>query len=133
MALETPGTTAHEGLAPLASRYVDVDALPWEKTRFPGVDLKILMQDPDSGIMTSLTRLAPGAELPDHTHVGIEQSYVLEGTLVDDQGACTAGNFVWRPPGSRHVAHSPDGCLVLGFFQKPNAFHDRDGGTRAGD
>ena len=38
--------------------------------------------------------------LPSHRHVGIEQSYVIEGTLVDDDGACSAGNFVWRRPGS---------------------------------
>ena len=124
MALETPHAK-HEGLAAMASRYVDVDALPWEKTRFPGVEIKILMQDRETGMMTSLTRLAPGAVLPDHTHVGIEQSYVLEGALVDGQGTCTAGNFVWRPAGSRHMASAPEGCLVLGFFQKPNTFHDQ--------
>jgi anti-sigma factor ChrR (cupin superfamily) len=123
MALETPHAK-HDGHGTMASRYVDVDALPWQTTRFPGVEIKILMQDAATGMLTSLTRLAPGAVLPDHTHVGIEQSFVLEGTLVDDQGACAAGNFVWRPAGSRHAAHSPDGCLVLGFFQKPNTFHD---------
>jgi anti-sigma factor ChrR (cupin superfamily) len=124
MALETPHAR-HAGLGAMASRYVDVDALPWEKTRFPGVEIKVLMQDKQTGMMTSLTRLAPGAVLPDHTHVGIEQSYVLEGALVDDQGTCTAGNFVWRPAGSRHMASAPDGCVVLGFFQKPNTFHDQ--------
>ncbi len=76
--------------------------------------------------MTSLTRLAPGAVLPDHTHVGIEQSWVLEGSLEDHEGVVTAGNFVWRPAGSRHVAKSAGGCLVLGFFQRPNAFHDQE-------
>ena len=125
MALETPHAQ-HDGLGAMASRYVDVDSLPWQKTRFPGVEIKILMQDRESGMMTSLTRLAPGAVLPDHTHVGVEQSFVLEGTLEDSEGAVTAGNFVWRPAGSRHVARSPDGCLVLGFFQQPNAFHDQD-------
>lgn len=123
MTVETPHAK-HDGLGTMASRYVDIDALPWEKTRFPGVEMKILMQDKETGMMTSLTRLAPGAALPDHTHVGIEQSYVLEGTLVDDQGTCTAGNFVWRPAGSRHMASAPEGCVVLGFFQQPNTFHD---------
>ena len=124
MPLETPHAK-HEGLAPMASRYVDVDALPWEKTRFPGVEIKVLMQDAETGMTTSLTRLAPGAELPDHTHVGIEQTFVLEGTLEDSEGAVTSGNFVWRPAGSRHVASSTDGCLLLGVFQKPNKFHDQ--------
>jgi anti-sigma factor ChrR (cupin superfamily) len=56
--------------------------------------------------------------------VGLEQSYVLQGTLVDDDGACIAGNFVWRRPGSVHKAWSPDGCIVLGIFDTPNQFLD---------
>ncbi|MEM1197824.1 MAG: cupin domain-containing protein [Pseudomonadota bacterium] len=108
------------------STYVDVDDIPWQQTRWPGIEIKILMQDETTGMMTSLTRMAPGTTLPDHMHVGIEQSYVLEGALVDREGACTAGNFVWRKAGSRHEAHAPDGCLVLGMFQKPNKFFDED-------
>ncbi|MEM6495730.1 MAG: cupin domain-containing protein [Pseudomonadota bacterium] len=123
MAVETPNYQPHEALAAMSSRYVTVDEIPWQETQFPGVELKILMEDKSSGLLTTLTRLAPGAVLPDHTHVGIEQSWVLEGTLQDHEGAVTAGNFVWRPAGSRHVANSPDGCLVLGFFQQPNTFH----------
>ena len=126
MAVETPNYRLHDTLEAMSSRYVTVDDIPWQQTQFPGVEIKILMEDKATGMMTSLTRLAPGAVLPDHTHVGIEQSWVLEGTLEDHEGAVTAGNFVWRPAGSRHVAKSPNGCLVLGFFQKPNTFHDAD-------
>jgi len=108
------------------SFYVDVEGQPWQQTRWPGIEIKVLMEDKTTGMTTSLTRFAPGAELPDHVHVGIEQSYVLEGSLVDHEGVCTAGNYVWRKAGSRHSAHSPDGCLVLGFFQKPNQFCDED-------
>lgn len=125
MAVKTPNTNAHDGLAALSSRYVNIDELPWMETRWPGVEIKVLMQDDATGLMTSLTRLAPGAILPDHEHVGIEQSYVIEGSLVDHEGECTAGNFVWRPAGSRHDAHAPNGCLVLGFFQQPNKFFDQ--------
>jgi anti-sigma factor ChrR (cupin superfamily) len=103
------------------SVYMDVSAIDWEPTRFPGVEVKVLYQDP-SGKMTALTRMAPGAKLPRHRHVGLEQSYVLEGTLVDQDGPCTAGNFVWRRPGSTHAAWTPDGCIVLGVFEKPNDF-----------
>lgn len=106
------------------SFYIDVEEQPWQSTRWPGIEIKVLMEDKATGMTTSLTRIAPGARLPDHVHVGIEQSYVLEGSLVDHEGACTAGNFVWRKTGSRHAAHSPDGCLVLGFFEKPNKFLD---------
>lgn len=106
------------------STYVDIDNLAWQKTRWPGIEIKVLMEDKATGMITSLTRMAPGAELPDHMHVGIEQTFVLEGSLVDYEGTCTAGNFVWRKAGSRHNAHSPDGCIALGIFQKPNKFFD---------
>ena len=94
------------------STYLDVSKIDWEPTRYPGIETKVLYRD-ERGRQTTLTRMAPGARLPDHRHVGIEQSYVLQGTLVDDDGACTAGNFVWRRAGSVHSAWSPDGCVVL--------------------
>ena len=123
MTQHTPGLDAvHAALSPLSSRYIDVPSLPWQPTRFPGIEIKILMEDPDTGLQTVLTRMAPGSVLTDHMHVQIEQSWVLEGSLVDHEGEVTAGNFVWRPAGSRHVASSPNGALVLGFFLQPNTF-----------
>ena len=123
MAQHTPGLQEqHAKLAPLSSRYIDVPSLPWQPTRFPGIEIKVLMEDPETGLQTVLTRMAPGTVLTDHMHMQIEQSWVLEGTLVDGEGVCTAGNFVWRPAGSRHVAHAPNGALILGFFLEPNKF-----------
>ena len=72
-------------------------------------------------------RWEPGSRLPDHEHVALEQSYVIEGEFEDADGVVTAGNFVWRPAGSRHEAWSRTGALVLGIFLKPNKFFD-DGG-----
>jgi anti-sigma factor ChrR (cupin superfamily) len=122
----TPAATNHAGLSALASRYVDVAGLPWVPTRFAGIELKVLMEDKATGLLTALTRFAPGARLPDHEHVEIEQSYVIEGSLADGEGIATPGNYVWRPAGSRHAAHSPDGCVVLSFFLKPNRFFDQE-------
>jgi anti-sigma factor ChrR (cupin superfamily) len=124
MAMCTPNARNHEGLAALASRYVDVESLPWVATRFKGVDMKVLMEDKETGLSTALVRFAPGATLPDHEHVDLEQSFVLEGSLEDHEGVATAGNYVWRPAGSRHDAHAPNGCLTLSFFLKPNKFFD---------
>jgi anti-sigma factor ChrR (cupin superfamily) len=124
MVMITPDAKNHAGLTALASRYVDVDALPWSPTRFKGVDMKVLMEDKATGLMTALVRFAPGAVLPDHEHVELEQTYVLEGSLQDDEGAVAAGNYVWRPAGSRHDARAPTGCVTLSFFLKPNKFFD---------
>jgi anti-sigma factor ChrR (cupin superfamily) len=128
----TPQASAHAALGALASRLVDVDALPWQPTRHPGVEVKTLLFDRASGLVTALTRMAPGAVLPDHEHVRIEQTFVLEGHLVDRDGPdegleCRAGQFVWRPAGSRHTAWSPRGGLFLALFQIPNRFFEADG------
>jgi anti-sigma factor ChrR (cupin superfamily) len=103
------------------STYLDLAGIGWTPTPYPGVETKTLYQEP-SGRRTTLTRFAPGARLPRHRHVGLEQSFVLEGTLQDQDGICTAGNFVWRRAGSIHDAWSPDGCIVLGIFDQPNEF-----------
>ena len=123
MAFETPGMeAAHAKLAALSSRYIDIEALPWEPTRFPGIENKTLMRNPETGLQTVLTRMAPGSVLTDHMHVDIEQTWVLEGSLVDHEGEARAGSFVYRPPGSRHTASAPNGALLLGIFQRPNTF-----------
>ena len=124
----TPKAHNHAVLPPMASRFVEVARLPWEKTRFAGVEAKTLLVDRDTGVVTSLMKFAPGARLPDHEHMLIEQTYVLEGSLVCGEGECKAGDFVWRPAGSRHEAWAgPQGGLMLAMFQIPNKFHEADG------
>ncbi|RRV10513.1 hypothetical protein EGJ27_02510 [Pseudomonas sp. v388] len=122
----TPNLPELDALPALASRYVDLDHLPWKPTPTPGIDMKILLQDQETGLLTALFRWAPGTRLPLHEHVEIEQTYVLEGSIVDDEGEVTAGNFVWRPRGNRHLARSPNGALVISFFLRPNKFLEGD-------
>ena len=124
----TPNATNHGSLPPLASRFVEVAKLPWEKTRFAGVEGKTLVVDRETGVVTALMKFAPGARLPDHEHMRIEQTYVLEGSLMCGEGECKAGDFVWRPPGSRHEAWGgPQGGVMLAIFQIPNKFYEADG------
>jgi anti-sigma factor ChrR (cupin superfamily) len=114
------------------SHVVRPDSMEWQKTRFAGCEAKTLLFDRSTGLMTALMRFAPGAVLPDHEHVNIEQTYVLEGSLVDKEGPakgieCKAGEFIWREQGSRHVAWCPQGGLMLAIFQVPNKFFEADG------
>ena len=122
MTAATPHLAGSAKLGALASRYVNVEALPWKPTRWPGIDMKVLLEEPETGLLTALFRWAPGAEFPYHEHVRIEQTFVLEGSLADEEGEAKAGDFVWRPAGSRHVARAPNGALILGFFLAPNLF-----------
>ena len=120
MPMETPAL-AQQRLDELASRYVRTDEIPWEPM-CTGIDMKVLLKDEDSGMITGIFRLAPGAVVPDHVHNEIEQTYVLEGTFSDQDGDAHAGDFIWRPKGNRHEAYSTNGCIILGFFLKPNTF-----------
>jgi anti-sigma factor ChrR (cupin superfamily) len=88
---QTPDWKLEAELKPRSSRYVKMQALPWWPTPFAAVEIKGLLEDEDSGLMTTLTRMAPVAVLPLHKHVGIEPTCVLDGRLVDDEGEAKAG------------------------------------------
>jgi anti-sigma factor ChrR (cupin superfamily) len=100
------------------SRYVDVAALPWQERR-PGVSWKVLWEDPAGAARALLVRYEPGATIPRHRHLGDEQIFVLEGSLSDETGTCSAGNYARRPPGLVHTVTSPTGALVLAFTTGP--------------
>ena len=121
---QTKRPTMEEILSTPRSTFVDVEHMAWTASKFPGVDVKILYQDEATGMLTVLTRMAPGSFIPLHVHTDIEQTYVLEGSLDDEQGSATAGNFVWRPGGNTHLARAPNGCVSISFFTKPNKFFD---------
>ena len=99
--------------------YVDVNNMEWTPSRVSGPMQKTLYSDPETGRSTVLFKLAPGAVIPWHEHPELEQTFVLEGSLEDDEGVCTAGNFVWRPAGSRHEARCPNGVTMIVVFSKP--------------
>ncbi len=109
-----------QALDTLASCFIETDEVPWTETG-PGNKMKVIYHDPSSGMLTILAKLEPGAGIPAHVHEDLEQTYVLEGSLVDDEGECTAGNFVIRAKGSRHAPTAPNGCTMLVFFLKPTA------------
>lgn len=105
----------------LRSHFIDAQAMPWSRTEFDGIEMKILYSDSE-GRSAILFRLQPGAVVPLHEHQALEMTYMLEGDLEDDEGACISGNFVWRPGGNRHIARSRNGAVFLSIFNKPNAF-----------
>jgi anti-sigma factor ChrR (cupin superfamily) len=127
-----PNTKGAKPVGDLRARVVRPKDMPWDKMRFPGCETKTLLFDPTSGLATVLIKMAPGATLPDHEHVLIEQTYVIDGSLVDKEGPDAGlevgpGEFVWRPAGSRHVAWCPNGGTMIAVFQVPNKFFEKDG------
>ena len=92
----TPKATNHAGLGPQDSRFVRVAELPWDRAMFEGIEFKTLVMDREQGLMTVLMRMAPGARLPDHEHVLLEQTYVLEG-----RRRSRNGGWPYQPGGPR--------------------------------
>lgn len=97
---------------PPVTLYVNVNQMPWIERR-PGVFWKTLWEAPDGHPKAILMRYEPGATIPRHRHLADEQIFVLEGSVADDTGVCTAGNYARRPPGCVHTVSSPTGALVF--------------------
>jgi anti-sigma factor ChrR (cupin superfamily) len=89
----------------------------------PGVEIHRLWGTPSTR-SGALLRYAPGAKIPRHRHEGIEEIYVLIGSQRDQRGEYSAGARVVNPPGSVHAVSSPDGCVVLVIWERPNTFLD---------
>ena len=66
----------------------------------PGITCKLLATDTETGRVSMLVRLAPGAEYPPHTHAGVEELYMLEGDLMVDDKKLQAGDYLRSEPGS---------------------------------
>lgn len=108
------------------STYIKPSQIDWKPTRFDKISIKVLYEDRDKGEMTCLLKLEPGAYVPFHKHPAIEQTFVLEGSIEDHDGVATAGDYIWRKPGSLHDNHSPGGAVVLAVYRKPNLYYDSD-------
>lgn len=118
---------------PGGSVYVKPQDMDWKPAQFPGIQIKVLYENPAAGELTCLLKWEPGATLPFHQHPELEQSYVVEGSFYDHDGICRAGEFVWRQPGSYHETHSDEGCILLAVYRKPNVFAETAGfGVEAG-
>ncbi|MFN8682362.1 cupin domain-containing protein [Paracoccus sp. P2] len=106
-----------------ASHFIAASQMDWVPSGVDKISMKILYKD-DDGRSTIMFKMEPGAVVPLHEHTKLEQTYVLEGSLEDDEGKCGAGDFVWRPAGNTHIAHSPNGAVILSIFTAPNRFLD---------
>jgi anti-sigma factor ChrR (cupin superfamily) len=114
-----------QGLNPTigGSTYVKPAEMEWKPTRFEKVSIKVLYEDRERGEMTCLLKLEPGAHIPFHKHPEIEQSLVLEGSVEDHDGVATAGDYIWRIPGSLHENFSPSGAVIFAVYRKPNIYY----------
>jgi anti-sigma factor ChrR (cupin superfamily) len=80
----------------------------------PGVSVKCLLVDREAGVQTALWRLAPGAQIPPHTHRLAEECLVLEGAVQHAGIEFRPGDFLLSEAGSPHGAFvSECGALLM--------------------
>lgn len=87
----------------------------------PGIRFKMLYRDEISGTSSMLARLDPGVVMPEHTHSGVEECYVIEGDLTYGDHTIRAGDYHVAASGATHLPMSTaKGALVYlrcGFGQ----------------
>ena len=87
----------------------------------PGIAWKPINFDTEAVRGSFLVRLEPGSKSLPHIHTGGEDSFILDGELVDGDGRVFGpGDIVSYGAGSRHASQSPKGCTILVFLHGPN-------------
>ena len=97
------------GLAHLAWRGVG--------RKFDEVNLSVVAK----GFKASLMRLKPGAEMPNHTHVGTEYTLVLAGGYKDNGEQFGPGDFAFKDSSDEHrpIVDTDEACLCLVVLDAP--------------
>lgn len=86
----------------------------WIPTPFPGISMKQLFYDPQTGNESVLVRMRPGSTYPNHRHMGLEHALVLEGDAVFSDHTLTAGDDEVGEAGRDHSSITTQhGCLVF--------------------
>jgi anti-sigma factor ChrR (cupin superfamily) len=86
----------------------------WVNSGVPGVDIKQLFQEAETGRSTYLVRMEPGKRLPAHYHHDAEQCLVLKGDIAWGDIAYEEGDFVVMGKGTHHPEiHTVNGNLLL--------------------
>lgn len=86
----------------------------WVETADPGVFVKLLFVDKERDTVTTLVRLDPGASIPAHRHLGVEQCLVVEGVMRSGETILRAGDFNCAMKGSIHEEiYAEQGALLL--------------------
>lgn len=81
------------------------DDKPWQAGPYPGVDLKVLHKNPDTGGVVVLRKFHAGVTIPAHTHpLANEWAYVLSGKWEESGVTYTNGALFFAP---KDVAHGP--------------------------
>lgn len=110
MASERPGRRV------IRTKNVPFERYDLEGELQPDMAFLPLSYDRERDIGTYMIRMEPGAATIRHTHAHIEEFFILEGHLIEDDGTVLGpGDYVFFNAGTRHNSRTEKGCLLIGF------------------
>jgi ChrR Cupin-like domain len=81
----------------------------------PGIDVKVLFDDPGTRARTLLVRMGPSLHFPEHLHDLIEDLYLVSGEAWVGEVPMAAGDYCRAEAGTEHnhVRSGPAGALAV--------------------
>jgi quercetin dioxygenase-like cupin family protein len=89
----------------------------WVHAKQPGV-MRAVMRDVEGGGRTSLIRVAKGATIEMHGHIGIEEVYVVSGSLRVGEFKLGAGDYHFTGPGETHDLEAFEDSVFFAVTEK---------------
>ncbi len=97
---------------------------PWdsEGATERGTSILQLNTGQPKGVGFYIYKMEPGARSAPHRHGGAEEFLMIGGELIDNDGTVyRPGDVVWLAAGTEHSSHSPGGCLIAVYAEKPES------------
>ena len=76
----------------------------------------------DNETLCEFIYMAPGCQVPLHTHQGSESTLVLDGSFEDELGEYKTSDFIIRDAQHNHQPRSKEGCLCFSVLDRPLTF-----------
>jgi anti-sigma factor ChrR (cupin superfamily) len=95
---------------------MDLAAIPFEPTRYPGVSIHFFYEDPTTGHAAVMIRMEPGSSYPRHRHKGAEELLILQGGFRDENGVYREGEFARFEDGTTHWPKALEDGPACVFF-----------------
>jgi anti-sigma factor ChrR (cupin superfamily) len=108
---------------------LDLTAIPWRTTKYPGVRIHFYSSDRATGRVVALIAMDPGCGYPRHRHQGAEEVLVVQGGYRDERGEYRSGQFVRYEDGTVHSPIALDGpgaqtCVLFALSHEGIALLD---------
>ena len=96
-----------------------LQGLKWKKVAGGISEAQLFL---DNETLCEFIFMAPGCEVPVHTHQGSESTLVLDGSFEDELGEYKTSDFIIRDAQHNHQPRSKEGCLCFAVLDSPLKF-----------